>query len=202
MNFIKVCIIFLLLSGCSTIKEEVVTKIEKPDIVNVDLQIVKLYAKENLDTGKLMDDLNIDLNNGLDVVSSLNKYGRVFIDTKLNILTKDRKDFEFEVGNTLAYVSGFKNNEIVVGNYNIGVKGSIRVTNLDLDRYIVDYKLESSILHKMIENPSNKILLTPLIKKKIFNQATILELKKIGAVAINNTDANQYEIIVVGIKNQ
>lgn len=202
MKFAKFLMIFsLLLSGCSIMKEEKSIVHEKSvEIVEVDLLWVKLYAKENMDTGDILDKLNIDLHSGSDVVSALNKYGKTFVDTKLNILTKNKDNFVFEVGNTVAYVSALKDNKMIVGYYSTGIKGDVKLTNLDVDKYIVDYKLESSNLIKMVENEKNKILSMPLMKVKTFYQSTIVEAKYPKAVAINNTDSNQYEIIIMHIK--
>lgn len=193
----------VLISGCASKSEKInnnETVTERKELVDVNFYWVKLYAKENLDSSKIIDNLNIDLKNNIDIVESLEKYGTVFVDTKLDLTTIEKEVFNFSAGNTLAYVSEIKDSKIIVDYYKTGIDGNLKLTKLDDNKYIVDYKIESANLIKMESNPKNKIISFPIINKKSFFQTSIIETTYKKAVAINNTEAKQYEIIVLGIK--
>ena len=193
----------VLLSGCASKSEDIKMNekiTEKNELVDVNFYWVKLYAKENLDSSKIIDNLNVDLKNNIDIVESLEKYGTVFVDTKLDLTTIEKEVFSFSAGNTLAYVSEIKDSKIIVDYYKTGIDGNLKLTKLDDNKYIVDYKIESANLIKMESNPKNKIISFPVINKKSFFQTSIIETTYKKAVAINNTEAKQYEIIVLGIK--
>jgi PBP1b-binding outer membrane lipoprotein LpoB len=193
----------IFLAGCMTQTGNVSKKVqisEKNEVVEVNFYWIKLYAKENQDSSKIIDSLNEDLKNNIDISKSLEKYGTVFIDTKFDLSTIEKEIFNFSAGNTLAYVSAIKDSKIIIDYYKTGVEGNLKLTKLDDKKYIVDYKVESSNLVKMESDSKNKITSFPVINKKSFFQTSIIETTHKKAVAINNTEAKQYEIIVLGVK--
>lgn len=204
MKFLKskimLLIAFFMISGCATKDEKKEPLMEKDKIVNVEFFLIKLYTKENLDSSKIIDSLNIDLKNNIDITESLSKYGNNFLETKLILKTIEDEKISFGAGNTSAYVAEIKDNKLIIDYYRTGISGDLKVSKLDDEKYIVDYKIESSNLIKLEPNAKNKITYTPYVNRKEFYQSIIATTKTIQAVAINNTDAKQYDIIVIGIK--
>lgn len=203
MKNIKAHVVLLLsvlfLSACSSLKSSDDMVFEGGDIINVEFFLVKLYAKENLDSGTLIDSLNVDLKDNINVIESLSKYGNAFLENKLILKTIEGKTVDFGAGNTSAYASDLKDNKLIVDYYTTGTLGSLKASKLDSEKYVLDYKIEVSSLSKLESNKKNKITYTPYVDKKEIFQSIIVNKKNLQAVAINNTNPKQYEIIVLGI---
>lgn len=192
------------LSGCATGGKSS-ENISKPSVgvKNLELSVIKLYAKSNIDSGEIMDNVNKELKAGKTTDEIMKSYGSYFTDVKININLAERKEVDFVSTNTTAHVSGLtKDGEIIPGYYNTGVKAKFYVEGLDENRYVFRYNIKNSILKRLESSPKNKIITTPETTTREFEQSVVVDDSMNTATGITNPEPKQYELYILKLTKE
>lgn len=203
----------LLLGGCmssqtkesnvtpATTKTAGTTKNEQTKFVQISM--IKLYAQSNIDSSVILDKVNKELAKGKTIDAVLSTYGTYFTDVKINTGTLGNFDTDFAATNTMAYVAKITPTELVPGQYTTGVTGTFNLKQLDdSNKYIFNYKIKNAVLRKMDVSPTNKLITTPDIKIKNFEQTLVLEDNFNMATGITNPEPKQYEMFIVKVSTK
>jgi hypothetical protein len=203
----------LLLGGCmssqtkesnvtpSTTKTAGTTKNEQTKFVQISM--IKLYAQSNIDSSVILDKVNKELAKGKTIDAVLSTYGTYFTDVKINTGTLGNFDTDFAATNTMAYVAKITPTELVPGQYTTGVTGTFNLKQLDdSNKYIFNYKIKNAVLRKMDVSPTNKLITTPDIKIKNFEQTLVLEDNFNMATGITNPEPKQYEMFIINVSKK
>lgn len=200
----------LLLGGCVSQPKDTATftpsapatSTKKGGVKELQLSVIKLYAKSNIDSGIIIEQLNKDLSEGQSINTALGNFGTYFTDVKISINAVDDTDFNLVSTTTTAHVAKITANEIIPGYYNTGVEGNFKINEIDNGRYVFSYKLKNSTLKKLDVSPTNKMVTIPDIKTRLFEQSLILENNINMATGIANPEPKQYELYIVKISNK
>lgn len=193
----------ILLGGCANQQKSTnfVSK-SNNDIRELQLSVIKLYAKTNIDSGIIIEKINKDLATGKSIDSVLGAYGTYFTDVKVDINAVDGVDFKLVSTTTTAHVAKVTANELIPGYYNTGITGRFNIKQIEASRYIFNYSIKSATLKKLDVSPKNKIITTPDVITREFEQSLILENNINMATAISNPEPKQYELYVIKILNK
>lgn len=200
----------LLLGGCVSQPKDTATftpsapvsSTKKGGVKELQLSVIKLYAKSNIDSGIIIEQLNKDLAEGQSINTALANFGTYFTDVKISINAVDDTDFNLVSTTTTAHVAKITATEIIPGYYNTGVEGNFKINEIDNGRYVFSYKLKNSTLKKLDVSPTNKMVTIPDIKTRLFEQSLILENNINMATGIANPEPKQYELYIVKISNK
>jgi hypothetical protein len=169
----------------------------------VQLSMIKLYAQSNVDSSIILDKVNKELAKGKTVDAVLSSYGTYFTDIKIDVGTLSNSDTNFAATNTMAHVAKITPTELVPGQYTTGVTGTFNVKQFDdSTKYIFNYKIKNAVLRKMDVSPTNKLITTPDIKVKSFEQSLVLEDDFNMATGITNPEPKQYEMFIVKVSTK
>jgi hypothetical protein len=193
----------VLLSGCAN-QKNATTFVSKNnnDIKELQLSVIKLYAKTNIDSGIILEKINKDLSTGKSIDSVLATYGTYFTDVKVDVNAVDGVDFKLVSTTTNAHVAKVTANELIPGYYNTGITGRFNIKQIEESRYIFNYSIKTSTLKKLDISPKNKIITTPDVITREFEQSLVLENNINMATAISNPEPKQYELYVIKILNK
>lgn len=207
----------LLLSGCamnkdkdpdvsSSSKGESVSskaKSSRTNIPHVEFTVIKLYAKTNIDSGVIIDNINAELKTDKSLDDIFKNYGTYFSDIKLNFDLDVKRSVDFVSTTTTAHVSKINvDGSLIPGYYNTGIKGSFKIDKLDTGRYVFTYNVNNAILRKLELSPTNKIVTMPEVVKKEFEQTVIVENGIRNATGITNPEPKQYELFIIKISDK
>lgn len=169
----------------------------------VQLSMIKLYAQSNVDSSIILDKVNKELSKGKTVDAVLSSYGTYFTDIKITAGTLSNFDNDFAATNTMAHVAKITPTELVAGQYTTGITGTFKVKQLDdSTKYIFNYKIRNAVLKKLDVSPTNKLITTPDIKVKTFEQTLVLEDNFNMATGITNPEPKQYEMFIIKVSNK
>lgn len=193
----------ILLGGCVN-QKNATTFVSKnnSDIKELQLSVIKLYAKTNIDSGIILEKINKDLSTGKSIDSVLENYGTYFTDVKVDVNAVDGVDFKLVSTTTNAHVAKVTANELIPGYYNTGITGRFNIKQIEESRYIFNYSIKTSTLKKLDVSPKNKIITTPDVITREFEQSLVLENNINMATAISNPEPKQYELYIIKILNQ
>lgn len=167
----------------------------------IELSMVKLYTQTNVDSSIILDKVNKELGKGKTVDAVLSSYGTYFTDIKITTGTLSNTDTEFAATNTMGHVAKITPNELVPGYYTTGLTGSYKIKQLDDTKYVFNYKIKNAVLRKLEVSPTNKLITTPDIKVKTFEQSLVLEDKFNMATGITNPEPKQYEMFIIKVSS-
>lgn len=193
----------ILLGGCVN-QKNATTFVSKnnSDIKELQLSVIKLYAKTNIDSGIILEKINKDLSTGKSIDSVLENYGTYFTDVKVDVNAVDGVDFKLVSTTTNAHVAKVTANELIPGYYNTGITGRFNIKQIEESRYIFNYSIKTSTLKKLDVSPKNKIITTPDVITREFEQSLVLENNINMATAISNPEPKQYELYIIKILNK
>lgn len=193
----------ILLGGCVN-QKNATTFVSKNnnDIKELQLSVIKLYAKTNIDSGIILEKINKDLSTGKSIDSVLESYGTYFTDVKVDVNAVDGVDFKLVSTTTNAHVAKVTANELIPGYYNTGITGRFNIKQIEESRYIFNYSIKTSTLKKLDVSPKNKIITTPDVIIREFEQSLVLENNINMATAISNPEPKQYELYIIKILNK
>lgn len=202
-KILTILTMIILLGGCANQQKSTnfVSK-SNNDIRELQLSVIKLYAKTNIDSGIIIEKINKDLATGKSIDSVLGAYGTYFTDVKVDINAVDGVDFKLVSTTTTAHVAKVTANELIPGYYNTGITGRFNIKQIEASRYIFNYSIKSATLKKLDVSPKNKIITTPDVITREFEQSLILENNINMATAISNPEPKQYELYVIKILNK
>ncbi len=202
--FKKIAILFALgfaLSGCANNSSKD-GEIASNDIKNLEMTVIKLYATSNLDSAFIIDTLNKESKEGKSTDETLKTFGTYFTDVKISFKLENKKDVEFVSTNTTSHVAGVsKDGELIPGFYNTGIKALFNIQDLGSNRYLFNYNIKNSILKRLEQSSSNKIITTPEINIREINQTIVIDesMDKATATEIINQEPKQYELYLFKI---
>lgn len=168
----------------------------------VQFSMIKLYAQSNIDSSIIIDNVNKELSKGKTVDAVLSSYGTYFTDIKLNIGTLNNIESTMTATTTTAHVAKITPKDITPGYYNTGVVGSIKLKQLDDNKYIVDYKIKNIVLKKLDVSPQNKLITMPDVQTKNFEQSLVVEENVNMASGITNPEPKQYELFIIKVSTK
>lgn len=169
----------------------------------VEVSMIKLYAQSNVDSSIILDKVNKELAKGKTVDAVLSSYGTYFTDLKITAGTLNNFDADFAATNTMAHVTKITATELIPGHYTTGVTGSFKLKQLDdSTKYIFNYKIRNTVLKKLDVSPTNKLITTPDIKVKNFEQSLVLEDNFNMATGITNPEPKQYEMFIIKVSSK
>jgi len=202
-KILTILTMIILLGGCVN-QKNATTFVSKnnSDIKELQLSVIKLYAKTNIDSGIILEKINKDLSTGKSIDSVLENYGTYFTDVKVDVNAVDGVDFKLVSTTTNAHVAKVTANELIPGYYNTGITGRFNIKQIEESRYIFNYSIKTSTLKKLDVSPKNKIITTPDVITREFEQSLVLENNINMATAISNPEPKQYELYIIKILNQ
>jgi len=205
LKLTSILIIIALLGGCANQSRDntkFVSKTNNSDLRELQLSVIKLYAKSNIDSGIILEKVNKDLSAGKSLDSVLASYGTYFTDVKVSINAVAGVDFKLVSTTTTAHVAKIQANELIPGYYNTGMIGRFNIKQIEDSKYIFNYNIKNSTLKKLDVSPKNKLVTTPDVVTREFEQSLILENNINMATAISNPEPKQYELYVIKIVNK
>lgn len=202
-KILTILTMIILLGGCVN-QKNATTFVSKnnSDIKELQLSVIKLYAKTNIDSGIILEKINKDLSTGKSIDSVLENYGTYFTDVKVDVNAVDGVDFKLVSTTTNAHVAKVTANELIPGYYNTGITGRFNIKQIEESRYIFNYSIKTSTLKKLDVSPKNKIITTPDVITREFEQSLVLENNINMATAISNPEPKQYELYIIKILNK
>lgn len=202
-KILTILTMMILLGGCVN-QKNATTFVSKNnnDIKELQLSVIKLYAKTNIDSGIILEKINKDLSTGKSIDSVLESYGTYFTDVKVDVNAVDGVDFKLVSTTTNAHVAKVTANELIPGYYNTGITGRFNIKQIEESRYIFNYSIKTSTLKKLDVSPKNKIITTPDVIIREFEQSLVLENNINMATAISNPEPKQYELYIIKILNK
>lgn len=204
LKITSILTIMFCLAGCASQSKNNTNFISKNNqsVKELQLSVIKLYAKSNIDSGIILEKVNKDLSSGKSLDSILSGYGTYFTDVKVDINAVDGVDFKLVSTTTTAHVAKITANELIPGYYNTGIVGRFNIKQIENSKYIFNYTIKNSTLKKLDVSPKNKVVTTPDVVTREFEQSLILENNINQATAISNPEPKQYELYVIKIVNK